>query len=182
MANPFVHIELDTNDHQEGEGLLRAAICEWELKDMDMGPMGTYTTIGVGEGTGGGMMQHPMPGAPSLWECRTFWWTISRLRRERRRNLAASHQGERAGREMGKFSLVTDPTGATFGLWETAKNRLLSVERGCSDPACTFEEPSRNLNKSPAGISGGAFSVVRRGFCEAHASAFASKRGACSQN
>ena len=26
-----------------------------------------YTTIGVGEGTGGGLMKHPMPGAPSSW-------------------------------------------------------------------------------------------------------------------
>ena len=28
---------------------------------------GTYTMIGVGEGTGGGMMKNPMPGANSSW-------------------------------------------------------------------------------------------------------------------
>src|SRR5689334_14905420 len=66
MANPFVHIELDTTDHGKAKEFY-GQLFRWELKDMDMGPMGTYTTIGVGEGTGGGMMKHPVPGAPSLW-------------------------------------------------------------------------------------------------------------------
>jgi hypothetical protein len=33
-------------------------------KEMDIGGM-SYTMINVGEGTGGGMMKHPVPGAPS---------------------------------------------------------------------------------------------------------------------
>ena len=39
---------------------------DWKFDDMPM-PDGTYTMIGVGEGTGGGMMKHPMPDAPSMW-------------------------------------------------------------------------------------------------------------------
>src|ERR1700759_3826817 len=66
MANPFVHIELNTSDHDKAKKFY-GELFQWELKDMDMGPMGTYTTISAGEGPGGGMMQHPMPGAPSLW-------------------------------------------------------------------------------------------------------------------
>jgi predicted enzyme related to lactoylglutathione lyase len=34
---------------------------------MDMGSGMSYTMIDGGEGTGGGMMKHPMPGAPSAW-------------------------------------------------------------------------------------------------------------------
>jgi predicted enzyme related to lactoylglutathione lyase len=34
---------------------------------MDMGGGTSYTMINVGEGTGGGMMKHPVPGAPSAW-------------------------------------------------------------------------------------------------------------------
>ena len=66
MANPFVHIELNTSDLGKARTFY-GELLDWELKDVDMGPGGTYTTIGVGEGTGGGMMKHPMEGAPSLW-------------------------------------------------------------------------------------------------------------------
>lgn len=36
----------------------------WKLSDMPMAE-GSNTMIEVGEGTGGGMMKHPIPGAPS---------------------------------------------------------------------------------------------------------------------
>ena len=39
---------------------------DWTLEDTPV-PGGTYTLIKVGQGTGGGMMKHPMPGAPSAW-------------------------------------------------------------------------------------------------------------------
>jgi hypothetical protein len=32
-----------------------------------MGPAGAYTMIKVGKGTGGGMVQYSVPGAPSAW-------------------------------------------------------------------------------------------------------------------
>jgi catechol 2,3-dioxygenase-like lactoylglutathione lyase family enzyme len=66
MANPFVHIELNTSDLPKARSFY-GELLDWELKDVDMGPTGTYTTISVGDGTGGGMMKHPMEGAPSLW-------------------------------------------------------------------------------------------------------------------
>lgn len=51
MPNPFVHVELDTTDHNRAREFY-GQLFQWELKDVEMGPMGTYITIGVGEGTG----------------------------------------------------------------------------------------------------------------------------------
>ena len=120
MGNAFVHIELDTNDHQKAKEFY-GQLFQWELKDMDMGPMGTYTTIGVGQGTGGGMMQHPMPGAASLWIPYILVDDVA-ASTKKAKDLGASVIKENVPvAEMGKFSLVTDPTGATFGLWENAK-------------------------------------------------------------
>ena len=65
MANPFVHVELNTQDVAKAKSFYQSMFA-WTLNDVDMGGM-TYTLINVGEGTGGGMMQHPMPGAPSMW-------------------------------------------------------------------------------------------------------------------
>ena len=65
MANPFVHVELNTTDVPKAKAFY-GNLFGWKIEDMPM-PSGTYTMINVGEGTGGGIMQHPMPGAPSAW-------------------------------------------------------------------------------------------------------------------
>ncbi len=66
MANPFVHVELATTDIGKAKAFY-GKLFDWKLEDVPMGPDFTYTMIKVGEGTGGGMMKHPMPGAPSAW-------------------------------------------------------------------------------------------------------------------
>ena len=120
MANPFVHVELNSNDVAKARPFY-AQLFGWELKDMDMGPMGTYTTIGVGEsGTGGGMMQHPMPGAPSVWVPYVLVDDLA-ASTEKARSLGGTVlQASIPVAGMGTFSIVQDPTGAVFGLWETA--------------------------------------------------------------
>ncbi|HEX3464808.1 MAG TPA: VOC family protein [Candidatus Elarobacter sp.] len=119
MANPFVHIELNSNDISKARPFY-AGLFGWELNDMDMGPMGTYTTIGVGDdGTGGGMMQHPMPGAPSVWVPYVLVDDLA-ASTEKARSLGGTVIQESIPvAEMGTFSIVQDPTGAVFGLWET---------------------------------------------------------------
>ena len=66
MANPFVHVELDTPDVAKAKAFY-GKLFDWKLEDVPMGDGTTYTMIGVGEGTGGGMMKNPMPNAPSIW-------------------------------------------------------------------------------------------------------------------
>jgi catechol 2,3-dioxygenase-like lactoylglutathione lyase family enzyme len=66
MANPFVHVELATTDIDNAKSFY-GSLFDWQLKDEDMGGGMIYTMINVGEGTGGGMMKHPVAGAPSAW-------------------------------------------------------------------------------------------------------------------
>jgi len=63
MANPFVHVELNTTDIGKAKSFYQGLFA-WKLEDVDMGGGGIYTMVGVGEGTGGGMMQHPVPRRP----------------------------------------------------------------------------------------------------------------------
>ena len=65
MANPFVHVELNTNDVAKAKGFY-SKMFDWKMEDMKM-DWGTYTIISVGEGTGGGLMENPIPNAPSFW-------------------------------------------------------------------------------------------------------------------
>jgi len=117
MGNPFVHIELSTNDLDKAKKFY-SALLDWKLIDMPMPDGGTYTMIDVGEGTGGGMMKHPMPGAPSMWMA---YVQVDNLD-------AATKKAEQLGAKVikektevpgfGWFSMIVDPTGAMLALWE----------------------------------------------------------------
>ena len=67
MANPFVHVELNTLDPEKAKAFY-SKLFQWQLEDLPNSavPDGFYTMINVGEGTGGGMMKQ-VPGGPSGW-------------------------------------------------------------------------------------------------------------------
>jgi predicted enzyme related to lactoylglutathione lyase len=94
---------------------------DWKLEDRDMGNM-TYTLVQVGEGTGGGMMKNPIPNAPSSW---LAYVNVEDVK------TATSKAKSLGGKVMkdvteipnvGFFSVITDPTGATLGLWQPKKS------------------------------------------------------------
>ena len=119
MANPFVHVELNTTDLDKAKAFY-GKLFAWELEDMPMGP-GSYTLIKVGQGTGGGMMKHPMPGAPSMW---LPYVGVDDIK-------AATAKAKSLGAKVivdvrevpghGHMSVLSDPTGATIALWEPKK-------------------------------------------------------------
>ena len=120
MANPFVHVELNTTDVPKAKGFY-GELFGWKLEDVPMGEFGTYTMINVGEGTGGGIMKHPMPGAPSMWLAYVLVDDIA----------AATKKAKSLGAQVvkdvtevgghGWLSIIVDPTGAVLGLWKAKK-------------------------------------------------------------
>jgi len=120
MPNPFVHIELNTTDHRKAREFY-SQLFQWNLKDMEMGEHGTYTLIDVGEGTGGGMMQHPLPGAPSMWLPYVEVPDLAAATQKAKQLGAKIIQENVPVQDMGTFSIFTDPTGATLALWQTKK-------------------------------------------------------------
>jgi uncharacterized protein len=119
MANPFVHVELNTTDVAKAKAFY-GKLFDWKLEDVSMGDE-TYTMVKVGEGTGGGLMKQPVPGAPSLW---LAYVHVDDLK-------AATSKAKSLGAEVmqerievpgaGQFSIIVDPTGAVLGLWEPRK-------------------------------------------------------------
>jgi len=117
MANPFVHIELNTSDPEKAKSFY-GSLFDWKLADMPM-PLGTYTTIDVGEGTGGGMMKHPMPGAPSVWIPYVIVDDVAAATQKAKSLGAEVIRDVTEVPDMGWFSIILDPTGAALGLWKT---------------------------------------------------------------
>ena len=119
MPNPFVHVELNTTDLAKSKDFY-GKLFDWKLEDVPMGDGSTYTMIGVGEGTAGGMLPHPMPGAPSMWLAYVNVDDIA-ASTEKAKSLGATilkDVTEVMG--MGWFTIIMDPTGATVALWKAA--------------------------------------------------------------
>ncbi|MEI9972505.1 MAG: VOC family protein [Ignavibacteriota bacterium] len=116
MPNAFVHVELNTTDVDAAKAFY-GKLFSWTLEDVPMGD-GTYTMVKPGSGTGGGIMKHPMPGAPSAW---LSYVEVDDVK-------ASTAKAKELGAQiivdvtevMGKgwFSILVDPTGAALGLWQ----------------------------------------------------------------
>jgi catechol 2,3-dioxygenase-like lactoylglutathione lyase family enzyme len=67
MANPFCHVELASTDVAKAKTFY-STLFDWKTADTDMGGGMIYSTFRpTDDSPGGGMMQHPVPGAPSAW-------------------------------------------------------------------------------------------------------------------
>ena len=116
MANPFVHVELNTTDLDKAKTFY-TKLFAWKLEDVPM-PGGTYTMISVGEGTGGGMMKHPMPGASSMWLAYVQVDDIAGATQKAKALGATVIKDVTEVMGAGWLSIIIDPTGAALGLWK----------------------------------------------------------------
>ena len=117
MPNPFVHCELASADIESSKRFY-SSLFDWKFEDMPMGPGMTYTMIKVGEGTGGGMLKHPMAGQPSVW---VPYVQVDNVRAstQKARSLGAKIlRDTEAIPGGGTFSVIQDPSGAVFGLFQ----------------------------------------------------------------
>jgi predicted enzyme related to lactoylglutathione lyase len=116
MPNPFVHVELNTTDLDKSKEFY-GQLFDWKLEDIPMGSA-TYTMIGVGTGVGGGMMKHPMPGAPSMWLAYVDVADIEAATAKAKSLGATVITDVTEVMDMGWISIILDPTGAALGLWK----------------------------------------------------------------
>ncbi len=116
MPNPFVHVELSTTDVNKAKDFY-GKLFDWKLEDMPMPGM-TYTMIGVGEGTGGGLMQQMVPGAPSSWLAYVLVDDIGAATQKAKSLGATIVRDVTEVADAGWLSIIVDPTGAPLGLWK----------------------------------------------------------------
>jgi predicted enzyme related to lactoylglutathione lyase len=117
MANPFIHVELNTTDVDKSKTFY-GKLFGWKLEDRPMST-GDYTMIDVGDGTGGGMLKHPVPGAPSGWLPYILVDDIVASTKKAKDLGANVMRDVTEVTGMGSLSIIIDPTGAAFGLWQT---------------------------------------------------------------
>jgi predicted enzyme related to lactoylglutathione lyase len=119
MANPFVHVELNTPDPVKAK-CFYAELFDWQLEDVPNPavPTGTYTMIKVGEGTGGGIMKK-IPDGPPGW---LAYVEVDDIRAATKKAKSLGGEVMKDATEvigMGWLSFIRDPTGAVLGLWQS---------------------------------------------------------------
>ena len=116
MANPFVHVELNTTDVAKAKAFY-GKLFDWTLEDVPAGDA-TYTMIKVGTGTGGGLMKHPVAGAPSAWLAYVQVDDIDAATKKAKSLGANVMKDVTEVMGAGWLSVIVDPTGAALGLWK----------------------------------------------------------------
>jgi len=119
MANPFVHVELNTNDPEKAKAFY-SKLFHWDLEEMPNPavPSGTYTIVKVGTGTGGGIMKQ-VPGGPTGWLAYVAVDDIHAATEKAKSLGGKIMKGVTEVPGMGWFSFIEDPTGSVLGLWQT---------------------------------------------------------------
>jgi hypothetical protein len=118
MANPFCHLELDTTDPTKAKAFY-SALFDWKISDNDMGGGMVYSTFKpTDDSPGGGMMQHPVPGAPSAWLAYVLVDDVTAANKKAVSLGAKIAVDKQEVPNMGWFSVIIDPTGAHLGLWQ----------------------------------------------------------------
>jgi predicted enzyme related to lactoylglutathione lyase len=115
MANPFAHIELNTDDLAAAKAFYKK-VFDWKLADMQ-----GYTMIDVGKGTGGGMQKKPMAEAPTSWLPYVEVDDVKKTLAKAAKAGARVVQDYMEIGEMGAIGVFVDPTGAGLGVWAAKK-------------------------------------------------------------
>ena len=118
MPNPFVHTELNTTDVPKAKEFYRQ-LFDWTLEDMPVGM--DYTIVKTGETSIGGIMKHPMPGAPSFWLSYVLVDDVHASTAKAKSLGATSIKEAHEVPGVGWFSIFLDPTGACFAIWQAKK-------------------------------------------------------------
>jgi len=116
MSNPFVHLELCTQDTQKAKDFY-ASLFGWSFTENDMGNM-IYSTFKPSSGPGGGIFS--MPNMPTFWLAYVGVEDIN-ASTEKAKSLGATiHKGPMEIPNVGWATILADPTGATIALFQPA--------------------------------------------------------------
>lgn len=114
MANPFVHLELNTPDVAKAKAFY-GGMFGWNFQDNHMGQAGVYSTFKPDSGPGGGMAALP---GPHGWRAYVGVDDIKSAT-EKARSLGASVTlDSQEIPNVGWMSVLTDPTGCEIALFQ----------------------------------------------------------------
>jgi uncharacterized protein len=114
-GNPFVHLELCTPDTTAAKTFY-SSLFGWTFSDTDMGGGMIYSTFHPSSGPGGGLFS--APGVPNAWLAYVGVDDINAATDKAKSLGATIHRGPQEIPNIGSFTILADPTGATIALFQ----------------------------------------------------------------
>ena len=120
MANPFLHIELLTGDVAQAKRFY-TNLFDWKLEDLPVADAEPYPLIKPGEGPNGGIFAMSAGGRP-------YWLTYIRVDDIKSSVAKATQLGATIVEDIAEFaeygwaSVLADPEGAVFAIWQYREN------------------------------------------------------------
>jgi len=115
MANPFVHLELNTADLKKAQAFY-GGMFGWKFLDNDMGQYGIYSTFKPDNGPGGGMAA--MQDAPQGWLAYVGVDDIKAATAKAKSLGAQVFVESQEIPNVGWMTIMNDPTGSRIALFQ----------------------------------------------------------------
>lgn len=115
MANPFVHLELNTSDLAKAKQFY-GEMFGWLFDDMDTGPHGVYSTFKPDSGPGGGMFS--ISDAPRGWLAYVGVDDIKAATSKAKSLGAQVFVESQEIPNVGWMTVMNDPTGSRIALFQ----------------------------------------------------------------
>jgi hypothetical protein len=115
MANPFVHLELNTPDLAKAKAFY-GTLFGWQFNDMNMGEFGIYSTFKPDNGPGGGVMSMK-DGFPG-WLSYVGVDDIGAATEQAKSLGATILVGSQEIPNVGWMTIMTDPLGSTIAMFQ----------------------------------------------------------------
>jgi hypothetical protein len=126
MATNFGHIELITQDLDKAKDFYQK-LFGWKVRDLPDMP---YSLFNEEASPTGGMMKSPQAGRESFWIPYIVTDDITGVTEKARSLGATIHREVMVAGQYGWLSIINDPTGATFGLWQSKMESQSAKKRG----------------------------------------------------
>jgi len=122
----FCWVELGTTDNEAAKNFY-TQLFGWEAQDHSMGPDGVYTILKLGGKDVGGLYKL-MPdmlaqGVPSHWMSYVATASADETTEKAKAAGATIMNGPFDVANLGRMSVIKDPTGAVFSIWQAKENK-----------------------------------------------------------
>lgn len=147
MGNPFVHLDLTTDDVSAAKKFYKS-VFDWQFRDF---PQMQWTGIDVGKGVGGGMGGKQSPNQPTTWTAYVDVTDVKKTMAKAQKAGATIVIPFMQVGDMGCLGVFVDPQGATMGVWQATKKAAAPAKKKAAAPAKKLaSKPAKKASKKSA--------------------------------
>jgi predicted enzyme related to lactoylglutathione lyase len=122
----FCWMELSTSDPVAAKQFY-SSLFGWEIQDQDMGPAGTYTIFRIKGRDCAAAIKLQSPGVPPHWMLYIATSDVDESSKRVTELGGKVVMGQFDAGEFGRMSIIQDPEGAHFSLWQARKSPGIGI-------------------------------------------------------